>query len=164
MHVYLFSGAVRCIIYQNIETQVLLIYRETLIQLKQHVLTHCVLVHANLLALNTGSDALIMVHNNRHADVNAWTAADIDPRITCLANDRATQAKDLAFYRWNYRQHPLSAVSSQRTGGAITSKTFTQKVWNNIRIVRCPGDQPSSDVTGVLGRIIGDLRSHGKYF
>ena len=97
-----------------------------------------------------------MVHNNVHA--SALTGRKIPYLITCLPNDSGNLLLEdrQSFYRYNYVKY-MGNVSYPVMGRRKTYFHVTALYNKNIRVMRCLANEPTLDVTGLLGQ------SDGKY-
>ena len=96
------------------------------------------------------ASSLVMVHNNFHTSYNT-----VKNKVTCLSDGDGGPLSEQKMYRYNF-EHSYddspTVLSHSDTFIAMTDTYF-----RNIRVVRCIGQLPSMDVTGVMGH------SHGEW-
>ena len=93
-----------------------------------------------------------MVHNNFHASYNEMS------KVTCLSDGDGATLSEQKMYRYNFLvfSRASSTVVSNTAAHIAMSDTYDI----NTRVVRCLGQLPSMDVTGIMGCSDGECKLH----
>ena len=84
-----------------------------------------------------------MVHNNFHANEKERY------KVTCLIDDVGGLMTEKNMYRYNFEKFLITEFTIVRKFNR--SIAMRDRVVKNMRVVRCFGEHPGMDVTGIMG-------------
>ena len=98
------------------------------------------------------ASSLVMVHNNFH------TSTTVRNTVTCLSDGDGGPLSEQKMYRYNFEHSYEDWPTDLSNSDTFISMTDTYA--RNIRVVRCLGQLPSMDVTGVMGHSWGERKMY----